>query len=99
MVHPSLESYVEASRAAPAPHPSLLSAEERRQAYRDVALANRGDVQAVEAVRDVELALEGRSLRARLYVPFDDESKALVVYFHGGGFIRSEERRVGKECR
>ena len=99
MVHPSLESYVEASRAAPAPHPSLLSAEERRQAYRDVALANRGDVQAVEAVRDVELALEGRSLRARLYVPFDDESKALVVYFHGGGFIVGDLDTHDRLCR
>src|ERR1035438_3190995 len=99
MVHPSLESYVEASRATPAPHPSLLSAEERRQGYRDVALGNRGDVQIVEAVRDVELALEGRSLRARLYGPFAPEAKALVVSFHGGGFIVGDLDTHDRLCR
>ena len=36
MVHPSLEPYVNAVRAQPATHPSLLSAEERRAAYREI---------------------------------------------------------------
>ena len=35
MVHPSLEPYVNAVRAEPATHPSLLSADERRAAYRE----------------------------------------------------------------
>ena len=87
MVHPSLEPYVTAVRAEPAPHPSLLSADERRAAYRELALVNRGEAEAVESVRELELTLDGRTLRARLYVPFEDESKALVIYFHGGGFV------------
>jgi acetyl esterase len=99
MVHPSLESYVKALRAAPAPHPSLQSAEERRLAYREVALANRGDAPAVASVRDVELALEGRTLRARLYVPLEDENKALVVYFHGGGFVVGDLETHDGLCR
>jgi acetyl esterase len=87
MVHPSLEPYVNAVRAEPATHPSLLSADERRATYRETALAVRGEPEAVDSIRDVALELEGRTLPARLYIPFQDESKALVVYFHGGGFV------------
>jgi acetyl esterase/lipase len=99
MVHPSLEPYVNAVRAEPAPHPSLQSADERRAAYRTLALANRGEPESVDAVRDVELALEGRTLRARLYVPFEDEGKALVVYFHGGGFVVGDLDTHDALCR
>lgn len=99
MVHPSLEPYVNAVRAEPVPHPSLVSAEERRESYRALALANRGDPQDVASVRDVELALDDRTLRARLYVPHDDESKALVVYFHGGGFVVGDLETHDALCR
>jgi acetyl esterase len=99
VVHPSLEPYVNAVRAAPPSHPSLQSAQERRAAYRDMSLANRGEPQAVESVNDVELALDGRTLRARLYVPFNDESKALVVYFHGGGFVVGDLDTHDALCR
>jgi acetyl esterase len=99
MVHPSLEPYVNAVRAEPAPHPSLVSADERRAAYRETALAHRGEPQAVESIRDVALALDGRTLPARLYVPFDDESKALVVYFHGGGFVVGDLDTHDALCR
>ena len=99
MVHPSLEPYLNAVRAEPATHPSLLSADERRSAYRDLALANRGDPQSVASVRDVELVLEGRTLGARLYVPLEDESKAVVVYFHGGGFVMGDLDTHDALCR
>jgi acetyl esterase len=99
MVHPSLEPYLNAVRAEPATHPSLLSADERRAAYRDLALANRGDPESVASVRDVELVLEGRTLGARLYVPLEDESKAVVVYFHGGGFVMGDLDTHDALCR
>ena len=99
MVHPSLEPYLNAVRAKPATHPSLLSVDERRAAYRDLALANRGDPQSVASVRDVELVLEGRTLGARLYVPLEDESKAVVVYFHGGGFVVGDLDTHDALCR
>jgi acetyl esterase len=99
MVHPALEPYVKAVRAEPATHPSLLSADERRAAYRETALANRGEPEAVESIRDLELILEGRTLRARLYAPFRDEGKALVVYFHGGGFVVGDLETHDALCR
>jgi acetyl esterase len=99
MVHPSLEPYVNAVRAEPAPHPSLLSADERRAAYRELALANRGEPEAVASLREVALELEGRTLRARLYGPYNDEGKALVVYFHGGGFVVGDLDTHDALCR
>src|ERR1700722_12291070 len=99
MVHPSLESYVNAVRAEPPTHPSLLSVDERRAAYREFSLAAGGERVAVESVRHVELELDGRTLAARLYVPFKDESKALVVYFHGGGFVVGDLDTHDALCR
>lgn len=99
MIHPSLESYVNAVRAQPAPHPALLSAEERRLAYRDAALVHRDDPAAIASTQEVSLALDGRTLQARLYVPLDDESKALVLYFHGGGFVVGDLDTHDALCR
>jgi acetyl esterase len=53
----------------------------------------------VESLREVELTLDGRTLRARLYVPFEDEGKALVVYFHGGGFVVGDLETHDALCR
>jgi acetyl esterase len=99
MVHPSLESYVNAVRAEPPAHPSLLSVDERRAAYREFSVAAGGEPVPMESVRDVELELEGRTLAARLYTPFKDESKALVVYFHGGGFVVGDLDTHDALCR
>src|SRR5579863_6297229 len=99
MVHPSLEPYVNAVRAEPASHPSLQSADERRAAYRATALNARGEPEAVASVSNVALALEGRTLGARLYVPIDDEGKALVIYFHGGGFVVGDLDTHDALCR
>jgi acetyl esterase len=99
MVHPSLESYVNAVRAEPPTHPSLLSADDRRAAYRATSLAARGVPEEVGSIREVELELDGRTLAARLYVPLKDESKALVLYFHGGGFVVGDLDTHDALCR
>jgi acetyl esterase len=99
MVHPALEPYVRAIRANPAPHPSTVSIEERRATYRQLAEANRGEPEPVESVVDGEVALEGRTLSTRLYIPFKDENKALVVYFHGGAFVAGDLETHDGLCR
>ncbi len=98
MVHSSLESYVSALRAQPPTHPSLLSADERRAAYRAMSIAQ-GEPEKLESIRDLDLELDGRTLGARLYVPFNDEGKALVVYFHGGGFVVGDLDTHDALCR
>jgi acetyl esterase len=99
MVHPELEPFVRAVREQPAPHPSSQGILERRVAYQRLSEDLRGDVQEVESITDVELALEGRTLRARLYVPTGDESKALVLYFHGGSFVLGDLETHDALCR
>ena len=34
-----------------------------------------------------------------LYVPRGKRKAPVLIFIHGGGWTRSEERRVGKECR
>ena len=47
-----------------------------------------GPPPAVASVRDVEIALPGRTLPARLYVPEGaGDNPPLVVFYHGGGWV------------
>jgi acetyl esterase len=47
-----------------------------------------GEPVAIGRVQDVAIALEGRTLDARLYVPADAvDHPPLTVYFHGGGWV------------
>ena len=87
MVHPALEPILRAAHDAPVAHPSTVSIADRRLRYLQVSAQSRHDVEPVESVTDLRLALDGRDLAARLYVPNRDEGKALIVYFHGGGFV------------
>jgi acetyl esterase len=67
-----------------------VTTDERRQAFRDEALAMQGEMAPMTSLEDRELVLEGRTLMARLYVPVNEEAQALVVYFHGGDFVMGD---------
>lgn len=99
MVHPALEHLVIAVRDTPVPHPSSQSIEDRRLSYRLFAEELRGAIEPLESVSDVALELSGRTLRARLYVPKNDEGKALVLFFHGGGFVVGDIETHDALCR
>lgn len=87
MVHPAFESIVRLSRENPEAHPSSVSLDERRQAFRDEAFSIQGEMAPMASTEERSLALGDRTLRARLYVPMNDESRALVVYLRGGSFV------------
>jgi len=99
MVHPALEPFVRAVRNSPVPHPGTLDIGTRRDNYRALAESVEHPVEPVQRVSDVVLTLNDRDLDARLYVPFDDEGKALVVYFHGGGFVVGDLETHDGLCR
>ncbi|MHB1088306.1 MAG: alpha/beta hydrolase [Acidimicrobiales bacterium] len=99
MVHPALQPYVDESRANPSPHPSTLSMEVRRDNFRKMAASMRGNPETVDVVRDGEIVLDGRTLRSRLYVPVNEEGKAVVVYFHGGSFVMGDLDTHDALCR
>jgi poly(3-hydroxybutyrate) depolymerase len=63
--------------------PSSVSVEERRQSFRDEALALRGAMAPMASQEERTIEVDDRTIRARLYVPLSEESHALVIYFHG----------------
>ena len=99
MIHPALEPFVRAVRERPSPSPSSQSILERRTLYRELADERRGDPEPVDTVKDVALVLDGRTLLSRLYVPVDDENRALVLFFHGGGFVLGDLETHDALCR
>ena len=86
MIHPGYEQYL---RTLPTTtgHPSLLSTVQRREEYRERALRQGGPLEDMAEIHEGVIALEGRDLKYRLFVPPHARSDALVVYFHGGSFV------------
>jgi acetyl esterase len=58
-----------------------------------------GVPQPMEAVIDGEISLGDRTLGSRLFVPFDEEGKALVLFFHGGCFVMGDLETHDALCR
>lgn len=86
MVHPDLEPFVQLAQQFPEPFPPVTTPQERRAKYREGAIAILGEMSHVAERIDGQMTLEGRTLATRLYVPIDDEKKAIVLYLHGGSF-------------
>ncbi|HEY5267262.1 MAG TPA: alpha/beta hydrolase [Acidimicrobiales bacterium] len=87
MVHPAFEPYLRQAQESSETSIGSVSVAERRQIRRDEAFAMRGEMAPMDFQEDRLVHLDGRTLDARLYVPEGDEGKALVLYFHGGGFV------------
>jgi acetyl esterase len=87
MVHAALQPILRVARENPRPHPSTVSVEERRTAFLALATALHSETIPLASVTDDVARLDdARELRTRLYVPINDEERALVLYFHGGSF-------------
>ena len=87
VIHPAFESLLREARENPEAPPSSVTPDQRRQAFREDALAVQGEMAPMALLEDRELVLEGRTLQARLYVPVDEDAQSLVIYFHGGSFV------------
>ena len=99
VIHPAFEPYLRLARENPEPSPLSVSTQERRLAFRNDALAYRGTIPVQVDTRDCVLALDGRELSARLYIPERDEGQGLVVYFHGGSFVVGDIETHDWLCR
>ncbi len=99
VIHSEFEPYLRAARENPEPSPLDISPDQRRQNFREEALRFRGDIPLDVEALDTTLPLEGRTLRARLYVPEIDDQRALVVYFHGGDFVMGDLETHDWLCR
>jgi acetyl esterase len=90
VVHPAFEPILRQARERPPVDPSSVSVEERRQSFRDEALALRGAMAPMASQEERTIEVDDRTIRARLYVPLSEESHALVIYFHGGSFVTGD---------
>ncbi len=86
MIHPDYERYLTTLPEAVV-HPSAMPLVERRRAYRERTLSQRGPLEEMALVRDGVISLEGRDLAYRLLVPPSERGDALVIFFHGGSFV------------
>lgn len=99
MIDPALEPFVREAQAHPRPHPSTVTPDERRAAYRARADSLRGAPEAMSRVEDLTLDLPGRAIAARLYVPASDAGRALVLYAHGGSYVEGDLDTHDSLCR
>jgi len=99
VVHPALLEFVREAQEHPAPRPWTLSPDERRRRYREESASMWGTPETLHEVRDLEIALEGRTLPVRLYTPNDDERRALVIFIHGGSFVMGDLESHDALCR
>lgn len=86
-IDPQLLAYYRrlADRYAGEPAPADISAHRAR--FAEIAAASLlADPEGI-AVQDLELALAGRTLGARLFRPQGVAAPRLIVYFHGGGWV------------
>jgi acetyl esterase len=85
-LNPQVEALLAMFAAAPPMDYSAMTAQAVRAAL-DTPMAF-GEPPAVARAEDLEIALPGRTLAARLFVPEGAEQAGpLVVYFHGGGWV------------
>lgn len=100
MTHPLDEearALLDLVEANPRPAPWDVPVEEFRRQAHD-ALAISGEPEPVEEVGDEEVPGAEGPLRARRYRPAD-RGDGLLVYFHGGGFVRGDLDTHDPLCR
>jgi acetyl esterase len=85
---------IDARIAGDWPNDALRMRKERDEA----AIAFRGPLPYVPAVRDLEVTGAAGALRARHYVPHEPNAP-LLVYFHGGGFVFGNLETHDPGCR
>jgi len=85
-LHPEIETIVASARNGPSPAPGEVAVEDRRRTYHEIAVSLWPEPTEMDEVRDLTLDV-GWPMPARLYVPRGDESRGLVVFFHGGSFV------------
>lgn len=97
-LNPQIEALLAMMAAMPAIDFDTVSPPELRAQF-DNPMAF-GEPPAVAKVQDLEIALDGRTLAARFYLPEGAASPApLVVYYHGGGWVVGTLETHDGTCR
>jgi acetyl esterase len=97
-LHHQASSYIEKVSAIGQTPLAELSLEQIRQAYRDVRhLA--GEPEGVARVKDLVIPGPGGNIPLRIYKGGKEDSLGVLMYFHGGGFIKGDLDTHDAVCR
>ncbi|MGE4243118.1 alpha/beta hydrolase fold domain-containing protein [Ramlibacter sp.] len=91
-------AFLDKMAAAAAKPRHLLTPDEARAGFRNLRLLLAPGAEVAEA-RDLAIPVEGGTLRSRLYIPAGGEPQALLVYFHGGGWVVGGIEEFEPMCR
>src|ERR1700722_2961680 len=84
-LHPVAQQLIDDSTASGRPNAHLLPVSEARTNFENDLRAIEGPELAV--VADVEIPVAAGVVRGRLYHSGGQQTRPLVVYFHGGGWL------------
>ena len=76
-----------------------LAPEEARNLFRKIANASASAPVELDAVSDIEIPAQGRSITARVYRPSDRDDLPVMVFFHGGGWVIGDLETHDSFCR
>ena len=99
-LHPALKRLIDAKNSN-APVPQWLSPiDEVRASFRALwAPAITGEVVDLANVEDKTLNTDIGPVRARVFTPHDDEPLPIMMYFHGGGYVKGGVVEADPFCR
>jgi acetyl esterase len=99
-LHPETQLALKLLAMAGAPELEELTPDQARARVAQDARTFEGPKVGLDEVRELELPGATKSIPARLYVPDASEADgALVVYFHGGGFVVGDLDTHDNACR
>lgn len=97
---PHFRAMLDAEASAPRPAPGSLPLDMVRAGYRERRRGQDRTPPATVATRDLMVAGDDGPIPARLYTPQEVERpSALMVYFHGGGFVIGDLDSHDGHCR
>src|SRR5918993_5733649 len=99
-LHSALDKLIDARLANARAPQWLLPIEEVRASFRALwAPAITGEVVDLASVEDKTLDTDVGPVRARVFTPHDDGPLPIMMYFHGGGYVKGGVVETDPFCR
>jgi acetyl esterase len=99
-LHPNLRHLIDAKLAAGQPPQWELPIADVRRGFRALwTPAMTGVALPARRVADVSITVSGVTLSARLYAPERDRAYPILIYLHGGGFVKGGLDECDAFCR
>lgn len=87
LLAPGIEAFIARTDACFPPDAAARGIAEQRELYNAMCKVFHAGYPDGVTATDGKLSAAGRAIQVRRYLPFSPAGEALVVYYHGGGFI------------